>query len=127
MNQELYTVLFIVFILVIAYVIYLFRKVRFQEGMATSVKTNGVAGNAASHSASIKSHNVKYQDQLLIPKYTSDYENVILEMDDYINHRMLHTALHMDVNSPDETLAQLAQMDLAKNALNKVMVFIDKH
>jgi predicted negative regulator of RcsB-dependent stress response len=70
---------------------------------------------------------VKYQDQLHISKYSTDYENVILEMDDNINNRMLHTALSMDVNNPHETLSQLAQMDLAKSALNKVMVFIDKH
>jgi len=130
MNEEMYAGLFIILILVICYVIYLFRNVRlskFKEGMITSAKTNGVAGNSSSHAANIKSHNVKYQDQLHISKYSTDYENVILEMDDYINNRMLHTALSMDVNNPHETLSQLAQMDLAKSALNKVMVFIDKH
>ena len=65
----------------ICFVLYLlFRNFNFsnREGMtdasgnATSSNSNGIAGNAATYGASIKSITIKAQDTLLISKYRSD-------------------------------------------------------
>ena len=87
--------------------------------------TNGVAGNAAGYAAQLKSAVIKSQDELLISKYRSDYENVVLNLDDYLNNMMLQTALTVNQNNPQISIAKLAQMQQAKVALNSTMKFID--
>ena len=105
------------------------------EGMTTDTsstdpsgntsQTNGIAGNAAGYAAQLKSLVIKSQDQLLISKYRSDYENAVLNLDDYLNNMMLQTALTVNQNNPQISIAKLAQMQQAKVALNSTMKFID--
>ena len=124
----------------ICFVLYLlFRNLNFsnREGMtdasgntitpstASSTSSNGIAGNAASYGASIKSITIKAQDTLLISKYRSDYETAILNLDDLINNLMLNATLNIDPKNPQKSLEQLGQMQLAKTALNSVMKFVD--
>ena len=92
------------------------------EGTST---TNGIAGNAATYAASIKSENIKHQDTFLISKYRSDYETAILNLDDLMNNLMLKTALSIDQNSPEKSIEKLSQLQKAKDALNPVMKFVD--
>jgi hypothetical protein len=87
--------------------------------------TNGVAGNAAGYAAQLKSAVIKSQDELLITKYRSDYENAVLNLDDYLNTIMLQTALSVNQNNPQQSIAKLAQMQQAKVALNSIMKFVD--
>jgi hypothetical protein len=119
----------------ICFVLYLlFRNFNFStiEGMTdisgntVTPPPNGVAGNAASYGAIIKSENIKLQDTFLISKYRTDYETVILNLDDLLNNLMLKTALSIDKNNPDDSIKKLAEMNQAKLALNNVMKFVDK-
>ena len=87
--------------------------------------TNGVAGNAAGYAAQLKAAVIKSQDELLISKYRSDYETAVLNLDDYLNTMMLQTALSVNQNNPQISIAKLAQMQQAKAALNSTMKFID--
>ena len=87
--------------------------------------TNGVAGNAAGYAAQLKSAVIKSQDELLISKYRSDYENAVLNLDDYLNSIMLQTALSVDQNNPQGSITKLAEMQQAKTALNSIMKFVD--
>lgn len=87
--------------------------------------TNGVAGNAAGYAAQLKSAVIKSQDELLISKYRTDYENAVLNLDDYLNTMMLQTALSVNQNNPQQAIAKLAQMQQAKVALNSTMKFVD--
>ena len=87
--------------------------------------TNGVAGNAAAYAAQLKSAVIKSQDELLISKYRTDYENAVLNLDDYLNTMMLQTALSVNQNNPQQAIAKLAQMQQAKVALNSTMKFVD--
>jgi hypothetical protein len=123
----------------IIFVVYLlFRNFNFdiQEGMenqkpskntsqSNAVLTNGIAGNAASYGATIKSTSIQLQDALLVTKYRSDYETTILNLDDLINNLMLETALNVDVKNPQPSIEKLSQMNQAKAALNNVMKFVD--
>ena len=87
--------------------------------------TNGVAGNAAGYAAQLKSAVIKSQDELLISKYRSDYENAVLNLDDYLNTMMLQTALSVNQNNPQISITKLAEMQQAKAALNSTMKFVD--
>jgi len=87
--------------------------------------TNGIAGNAAAYAAQLKSAVIKSQDELLISKYRTDYENAVLNLDDYLNCMMLQTALSVNLNNPQQSIAKLAQMQQAKIALNSTMKFVD--
>ena len=134
MKKELINLLIFVAICFIAYI--LFRNLNFnsktREGMtdasgnSTSSVTNGIAGNAASYGATLKAATIKQQDAYLISKYRSDYETVILNLDDLVNNLMLGAALNVNQNNPQEALNKLAQLNQAKTALNTVMTFIDK-
>ena len=108
-----------------------FDKMTFKEGMTSDTDTigssseNGIAGNAATYGANIKSQTIKMQDTLLISKYRSDYETAILNLDDLVNNLMLKTALTVDKDKPNQSLMALAQLQQSKIALNTIMKFID--
>ena len=80
--------------------------------------TNGVAGNAAAYAAQLKSAVIKSQDELLISKYRSDYENVVLNLDDYINNMMLQTALSVNLNNPQQSSPILNNPKQSSTILN---------
>lgn len=112
----------------------IFRGLNFnlinKEGMTNSTSdisssSNGIAGNAAGYGAVIKAETVKMQDEFLISKYRKDYENIILNLDDYINFLMLKTSLTIDKSNPEQALSKLSEMNQAKLALNNVMKFVD--
>ena len=140
MNNPTLTNLFI-FIGICFFSYFIFRNLNttnssYVEGMTTKDSsgnpappagsiTNGVAGNAAGYAAQLKSAVIKSQDELLISKYRSDYENAVLNLDDYLNSLMLQTALSVNQNNPQIAINQLAQMQQAKAALNSTMKFID--
>ena len=109
-----------------------FENLNFREGMTdasgnqTSSSTeNGIAGNASTYGANIKTQVIKLQDTMLISKYRTDYETAILNLDDLVNNLMLKTALTIDQTKPQNSLAQLSQLQLSKAALNTIMKFID--
>lgn len=88
--------------------------------------SNGIAGNAAAYGANLKAQSIKAQDAFLISKYRTDYENVVINMDDLVNSLMLQTTLSIDPSSPHDSLSKLVMLNNAKSALNAVMKFIDK-
>ena len=93
---------------------------------AVSPTGNGIAGNAPSYGAQIKAATIKLQDTFLISKYRSDYETVILNLDDLVDNLMLKTVLSIDINNPGDSVKKLAEMNQAKLALNNVMKYVDK-
>ena len=119
----------------IAYLIFRnlnFENLNFREGMTdasgnqtTSSTENGIADNAATYAANIKTQVIKLQDTMLISKYRSDYETAILNLDDLANNLMLKTALSVDQTRPQRTLMELSQLQQSKVALNSIMKFID--
>lgn len=133
--KELYNLLLFITICFVVFLV--FRSFHYNpmliEGMtdasgnsvSISAPANGIAGNAASYAAALKSATIKSQDTFLISKYRSDYESAILNLDDLINNLMLKTALTIDQNNPTQAIQNLAQMQQAKLALNSVMKFVD--
>jgi len=132
MKKELMNLFLFIGICLVLYL--LFRNFNYnfsnREGMTSDSSgnvssENGIAGNASAYGAMIKAASIKSQDTFLISKYRSDYETVILNLDDLLNNLMLKTTLTFDVNSPQKSLEQLSQMQQAKTALNSVMKFVD--
>jgi hypothetical protein len=133
MKKELMNLFMFLGICIVAYIGFrsLNYNLNFKEGLTTdssNLSTNaadGIAGNAAAYAATIKAETVKLQDTFLISKYRKDYENIILNLDDFINNLMLKTALTVDKNTPQPTLSKLSELNQAKVALNNVMKFVD--
>jgi len=129
---------FIIFIAICFVVYVLFRSMipSIHEGMTTNASGNevssststgaGIAGGAQTYAANIKSLVIKNEDVLLISKYRTDYENVILNLDDLVNSIMLQTALGIDSTNPSIGLKKLVDLNNTKVALNNVMKYIDK-
>ena len=134
MKKELMNLFMFLAICFATYII--FRGLNFnlinKEGMTNSTSdisssNNGIAGNAASYAASLKSNAIKSQDSFLISKYRTDYESAILNLDDLISNLMLKIALSVNQENPGEAIDQLGKMQQAKIALNSVMKFVDSH
>ena len=97
----------------------------------SSLTTNNIAANAKPFADSLKSVAVSKVDALLIPKYRTDYENAIINTDDYISALMLEQLLQMDMTTESssnniEILTKISQLQSAKTALNSIMTFVDK-
>ena len=131
MKKELTTLFIFIGICFIGFVI--FRNLNTKEGMRSdasgnkpsSSSANGIAGNAATYGANIKSKTVKLTDVLLVSKYRTDYETAILNVDDLISNLMLEATLTLDQSNPSEGLKKIVGLNAAKTALDKVMKFVD--
>ena len=97
---------------------------------SSSVITSGEAGTAASYAASIKAQTVKLQDELLISKYRKDYENVIINLDDYIGFLMIKQVLNMKITDNLQanmiSINNINSLKTARDSLNTTMNFLDK-
>jgi hypothetical protein len=135
MKKEMMNLCIFAGITFVAYLIFRnlnFENLNFREGMSdasgnqTSSSTeNGIAGNASTYGANIKTQVIKLQDTMLISKYRTDYETAILNLDDLVNNLMLKTALTIDQTKPQQSLIALSQLQQSKVALNSIMKFID--
>jgi hypothetical protein len=96
------------------------------DTVTSKTPAGGVGANAAQYAENIKAITVKIQDELLIDKYKTDYEKVILATDEMIDMLMLKTLLSMKPDAPGQTLQSLNVMKNSKDALNDVMKFVDK-
>ena len=97
---------------------------------AAGTSTDGIGGNAANYADLIKAKSVQMQDALLITKYRTDYENTIINLEDYCNLMMLYQILKINLNGDAKsTLAVFASINALSNtkkALNETMQFVDK-
>jgi hypothetical protein len=85
---------------------------------------SGIAGGATSLAATIKANTVKLEDSLLIPKYRKDYENVIINLEEFINMALLTKVL--TIKEPTkEDLALMSSSLTSIQALNTIMRFLD--
>lgn len=134
-NSFFFNLIIFISICILTYII--FSNINFQEGLenksgsksgssSSGSTTNGVAGEATTYGANIKNQVIQLQDSLLISKYRSDYENVIINMDDLVSNLMLKTVLTIDSTKPQDGLTKLAALGQAKAALNVTMKFVDK-
>ena len=135
MKTELMNMFLFIGIILVVYLLFINFNYNNQysliEGMAdasvndVTATGNGIAGNAPAYGAQIKADTIKLQDTFLISKYRSDYETIILNLDDFINNLMLKNALSFDKENPGASLSKLIELQQAKGAINGVMKFVD--
>jgi len=92
--------------------------------------SQNVGSGAAAYASKINVIFSQMKDQMNIPKYRTDYENVILQLDDYISMITLQTIMSMDSNNLTDTsanslVARLNMFTNAKTGLDTLMKFID--
>jgi len=97
---------------------------------ATSTTTQNIASGAANYGSKINVAFSQLKDQMNVPKYRSDYENVIIQLDDYISMLTLQTIMSMDANAINDTSASslIARLNIFSNArtgLDTLMKYID--
>lgn len=123
--------------LIIYLVIKMFHIQPVREGLENALPTvdlsaslTGIAGSAANYAAGIKAKTVQIQDAVLIPKYRTDYENVIINMEEYLSMLMLEQLLSMNPGDSVQTIMQrisaINALSTGKKSLNELMVYIDK-
>jgi len=90
---------------------------------------NGVAGNAANYAKKIESQTAKMVDGMLIPKYRSDYEQILLHLEHFHNANLLHKLLHYNLNDSTKSSEELSDIvkhhDNVVQSLNNAMKFLD--
>ena len=99
-------------VLIIAFIIYLVTswlniQMNVVEGLTnptsvTSNTTSGIGASAANYSTSLQNIVTKLHSDVLLlnnAEYKKEYENIILNMDDYIDGLMLKTVLSININS----------------------------
>ena len=92
----------------------------------------GAASGAKAYAESIKALTVKMKDELLIETYRTDYENLIIALDDFCDVITLKCLLNVKVGEPNaefQMMMAMQQLNLykaARTSLNDVMTFIDK-
>lgn len=134
MSKELMNLFLFIFMCFILYLIFRhfnYEKTIIKEGLTDLSGNmiisppNGIAGNASRYAATIKAESIQMQDLFLINKYRTDYESIILNLDDYLNNTMLNTVLTIDYTKPDIAIAKLNSFNQAKQALNSLMKYVD--
>lgn len=103
------------------------------EGLTTqssSGSTSGEAGTSANYADTIKAQTVQLQDSLLISKYRKEYENIILNMEDYLHMLMLKQIVNININGTVKEITDgLHTVNILKNAkdsLDDTIKFVDK-
>ena len=116
-----------VFVFIALLTWFIFSKFSYKEGLTTqsSGDNSTIAGGASAYGAVIKAANIGLQDSFLIGKYKTDYETVILNIDDLVDNLMLQTVLTLDKKDPFAGLEKLVNLNQSKVALDRVMKYVD--
>ena len=99
----------------------------------TSTITNTSRGiNSTSFHEKLKEQHLNLKSDLNIPKHRSDYENILIEMNDYVDGLMLSELLNVDPNNINNsklinTIQNITKMNQSKESLNKMMKYLDNN
>ena len=127
------TLVVLAIIAVLFYLIFSPTRNYFMEGLENQNpirELNGEAASADDYAKTIKNESTKLQDSLLISKYRKNYENAIINLEEFISFTMLKTTLNINID-PDnlsqsvKNLEALNTLNNAKINLNSVMKFMD--
>jgi hypothetical protein len=133
--EDILKILGIIILIIFVSIIFI-QSFYFKEGLETSSSSstnnpilNGYAGNAKSFAETIKSLSVKLSDKLIVSKYRTDYENIIINMEDYISLIMLDIIFSLNTSSSQvetiKILNDLGTLKTSKDALNDSMKYLD--
>jgi hypothetical protein len=99
-----------------------------QLGSSSSSSSSNIAGGAADYASKINKAVSGLKDAMNVPKYRSDYENVIIQLDDLIGLTTLQTIMSIDPtnsSSVNSAITQLTAYSQARSSLDLLMRFTD--
>lgn len=92
----------------------------------------GVAGSSGNVANAIGEQTIKMQDTFLIKKYRKNYENLIINTDEYVSYLMLENLLKLKTDDSEESknanislLDNINKLSASKTSLNGIMKFVD--
>jgi hypothetical protein len=92
----------------------------------------GVAGSSGNVANAIGEETIKMQDTFLIKKYRKNYENLVINTDEYVSYLMLDTLLKIKTDDSEESkkanialLDNINKLSASKTSLNGIMKFVD--
>jgi hypothetical protein len=122
---------FLFFLIILSF--FFFKTFRYQiEGM-TNNKDKVNTGHGTNSSKLIEQLKVEHnniKDKLNIKQHRNNYENVIIDMNDYLDGLMLNELLSLNHNSLDpnnilNAVENINKMSSGKQNLNKIMKYLD--
>ena len=142
MKQEIVPILLILLIIAI-FMFYYFRYVRMSLGMGSAPGTGmGIMEGLENRSLAMINDPKAYAEELKIQvdqlksamnisTHRTDYEDIIIHLDDLISHSMLKaaTVIKMDHDKPDKAainMGVLNKLNKSKSTLNDLMGWLDK-
>jgi hypothetical protein len=128
--------LFIVFIIIAV----IFSKIYTTqiEGMTNQKNNNSTITNTSRGINStlfhekLKEQHQNLKSDLNIPRHRGDYENILIEMNDYVDGLMFNELLNIDPNNINNqklmnTMQNITKMNQSKDSLNKMMKYLDNN
>jgi hypothetical protein len=90
----------------------------------------GHGTNSSKLTDQIKVEHNNMKDKLNIKQYRNNYENVVIDMNDYLDGLMLNELLSLNHNSLDpnnilNAVENINKMSSGKQNLNKIMKYLD--
>jgi hypothetical protein len=92
----------------------------------------GVAGSSGNVANAIGEQTIRMQDTFLIKKYRKNYENLVINADEYVSYLMLDTLLKIKTDDSEESkkanielLDNINKLSASKTSLNGIMKFVD--
>lgn len=92
----------------------------------------GVAGSSGNVANAIGEQTIRMQDTFLIKKYRKNYENLVINTDEYVSYLMLDSLLKIKADDSEESkkanialLDNINKLSASKTSLNGIMKFVD--
>ena len=106
-------------ILVIVYV--LIMLLRYQNHMVEGMT------DSSSLAKQIKDDSTKTLDGLLVNKYRSEYEDIILNMHEWCDTQILSNIVNgsIDRTNPSESIKKINELEQFKSTLNSIIKYVD--
>jgi len=98
----------------------------------SSINNTSRGINSTTFHEKLKEHHLNLKSDLNIPKHRNDYENILIEMNDYVDGLMLSEVLNVDPNNITNsklinTVQNITKMNQSKESLNKIMKYLDNN
>jgi hypothetical protein len=92
----------------------------------------GIAGSSGNIANAVGEQTIKMQDTFLIKKYRKNYENLVINTDEYVSYLMVDNLLKLKTDDSEESkkeniaiLDNINKLSASKTSLNGIMKFVD--
>ena len=126
--------LYLGYVAVILFIVwFLFKLTNIQVKIAEGLTNRNTANETGPNGKAILNETTQIIDGLHIDKYRGNYENIIMNLEDWCNATILSTISNNKINTTDpmsdntmKTISALNQLKQFKDTLNGAMLYLDK-